>query len=307
MLTPSLLQRSYNVIGVDLCLFSAQHLTDKRLTFLHKDFREITIRELKEVDYVIHLAGIANDPTSDLRPELSWEVNCVGTFSLLEKCKRAKIKGFVYASSGSVYGVKSEERVTEDLSCEPISLYNKTKIVAEKIVNSYSDFFNVFIVRPATVCGVSPRMRLDVVVNLLTWQATFDKKLTVLGGSQIRPHIHINDMVRVYLHILESNRIRPGIYNAGFENIGVLQLAENISKKTGVKITVEKSNDPRSYRIDSTKLIDTGFTPSKNVDQAIEEISNWVSSCPKNIQSCFSVDWLKSHPELLSKLANVQS
>ena len=145
---------------------------------------------------VIHLANIANDLSAELNPELSWNVNVLGTIKLLELCKQ-KIKKFLYASSGSVYGIKTEKKVTEDLSLIPISLYNKTKMTAERVLLSYSKFMKTHIIRPATVCGYSNRLRLDVSVNMLTYQALKYKKITVLGGKLIRPNLHIKDMIRI--------------------------------------------------------------------------------------------------------------
>ena len=140
-----------------------------------------------------------------------------------------KVKQFIYASSGSVYGVKDEAQVTEDLSLVPISDYNKTKMISERVLLSYLDQINLQIVRPATICGYSPRMRLDLSVNMLTMQALKNKKITVYGGNQTRPNIHIKDMVGVYLHFLKHSELK-GIYNAGFENISILKIAEMVNR-----------------------------------------------------------------------------
>ena len=182
------------------------------------------------------------------------------------------MKQFIYASSGSVYGLKDEDKVTEDLDLEPISEYNKTKMVAERVVLSYADRFQTQIIRPATVCGLSPRMRFDVAVNLLTIQAIKNKKITVLGGEQTRPNIHIDDIANVYLFFINNSQ-HTGVYNAGFEDISILDIAKFIQKKLPeVGIEIKESNDPRSYRVDSSKLLDLGFKPSKNIDIAINEI-----------------------------------
>ena len=221
---------------------------------------------------MIHLANIANDPSVELNPSLSWEVNVLATQQLIEKSINAKIKKFIFASSGSVYGIKDEDKVVEDLPLVPISVYNKTKMIAERTIKSYSKDIKVYSVRPATVCGWSPRMRLDVSVNMFTWQALQNNLITVFGGDQVRPNIHINDMVRVYSHFL-NNDIEPGFYNAGFENISILDIAKQIAKKlpdTEIKIT--ESNDPRSYRQDSSKLLQTGFERLYSVSDAIDQI-----------------------------------
>ena len=237
-----------------------------------KTISELTEYDLSGVDYVVHLANIANDPGVELNPVLSWEINALHLTQLLNLCKQTGIKKFINASSGSVYGLKSEPKVTEDLELMPISVYNKTKMVAERIVMSFVDFFDVYNIRPATVCGFSPRMRFDVVVNMFVWQAFSRGKITVLGGDQIRPNIHIDDMVKVYEHFLFGPSLESGDYNAGFENISIREIANYINSKFGAEIEYLPSNDPRSYRQDSTKLIKTGFTPTKTVSDAISEV-----------------------------------
>ena len=182
-----------------------------------------------------------------------------------------KIKNFIYASSGSVYGISKKSRVDEKTSKLPLSDYNKQKMVTEKVIETYSKDFRTVIFRPATVCGLSKRLRLDVSVNLLTYQAFKNNEITVLGGKQIRPNIHIDDMVSLYNFAIKNKNLN-GIYNAGFENISILDIAKKISKITGCKISIKKSNDPRSYRLDSSKIISKGFKPRKNVDTAIYEL-----------------------------------
>jgi nucleoside-diphosphate-sugar epimerase len=170
-----------------------------------------------------------------------------------------------------VYGIKDEPQVTEDLTLVPISVYNKTKMVAERVLLSYADQMKVYNIRPATVCGYSPRMRLDVSVNLLTMQALTKGKISVFGGSQVRPNIHMDDIVSVYLHFIDHPEF-TGIYNAGFENISILEIAKLVAKHLPTEINVTESNDPRSYRVNSDKLLSTGFKPSKTVEDAILEI-----------------------------------
>jgi nucleoside-diphosphate-sugar epimerase len=170
-----------------------------------------------------------------------------------------------------VYGLKDEAQVTEDLELVPLSEYNKTKMVAERVLLSYSDKMVVQIVRPATVCGLSPRMRLDVAVNMLTMQALTRGEITVLGGDQTRPNIHIDDVTDLYLFLLDHPEA-TGIFNAGFENLSIQQIAEMATQKASAKIIILPSNDPRSYRVNSDRLLAAGFKPKKTVSDAIDEI-----------------------------------
>ena len=211
---------------------------------------------------------------------------------LVEKCIKNKVKHFLYASSGSVYGVSKKRRVTEDTDLLPISTYNKTKMIAEQILNNYKDKIKIHIIRPATVCGYSARLRLDVSVNLLTNQALKRKKMTVLGGKQVRPNIHVKDMARVYLHFIKKPSLPQGIYNAGFENLSIMNIAKLIKKQLGTKILYKKSNDKRSYRLDSTKLIKTGFKPIFKVKDAIKELIS-LNKFYKDTSNCYNVKTMK--------------
>lgn len=273
ILVSKLLEKGHQVRIVDAMWFGNHLSPHPNLEIRIKTCDQINSQDLKNIETVIHLANIANDPSVDLAPVLSWEVNVLNTKILLDLSRKAGIKRFLYASSGSVYGLKSEPRVTEDLDLVPISVYNKTKMVAERVVASYQKYFNTYNIRPATVCGYSPRMRLDVVVNMFVKQAVLENKIIVLGGEQIRPNIHILDLASIYCHILE-NDIDPGDYNAGFENISVLEIANKVLAITGCELEVRKeSNDPRSYRQDSSKLISTGFSPKYDVSYAINELT----------------------------------
>jgi nucleoside-diphosphate-sugar epimerase len=167
--------------------------------------------------------------------------------------------------------VKEEPEVTEDLVLLPISEYNKTKMCAERILLSYADDMVVQIVRPATVCGFSPRMRLDVSVNMLTMQALTNGRITVFGGDQVRPNIHIEDIAELYIFLLDHPE-HTGVYNAGFENLSIRQIAEMVVEHVGAEIVITPSNDPRSYRVNSDKLLATGFRPKRTVEDAIKEI-----------------------------------
>ena len=254
MLIPMLLKKGHKVISYDAGWFGENLHSNENLQIIVGDIRNTDNIPTDGVDCIIHLASIANDPCSDLNPKLTWEVSGLATMRLADKASRSGVKQFIYASSGSVYGVNETPEITEDIILDPISEYNKTKMVAERVILSYFNSMAIQIVRPATVCGYSPRTRLDVAVNLLTNQAMSNNTITVLGGDQIRPNIHIIDICRVYLHLLERPFI-TGIFNAGFENLKIIQIAEMISRKTGAKLNVLPSNDPRSYRVNSDKLI----------------------------------------------------
>ena len=284
----------YTIKNVDNQWFGNKLKEDNNLINIKEDIRNLSGDFIEDDTYaVIHLANIANDPSVELDQTLSWEVNVLAAKNLIEKSIKAGVKKFIYASSGSVYGVKSEMKVTEDLDLVPISAYNKTKMICERLLLSYKDKIDVYIVRPATVCGLSPRMRFDVSVNMLTLQALKNKKITIMGGSQTRPNIHINDMIGVYEHIL-TNDIEQGIYNAGFENISILDLGKKIQNKIDCKINIIESNDPRSYRQCSDKLIETGLEQKFNVNNAIDEISDAFYN--KNLtddDSCYTVKWMK--------------
>lgn len=271
-LVPKLVELGYFVRVVDNQWFGNFLRTREHLEIIKKPVEAIDANDFRNIDHVVHLANIANDPGVELNPVLSWEINTLHLTQLLTLCRKQEIEKFIYASSGSVYGVKNEPKVTEDLELTPISVYNKTKMVAERIVSSFDPYFSVFNIRPATVCGFSPRMRLDVVVNMFVWQAFSKGKITVLGGDQIRPNIHIHDMVRVYEHFLSKNQIASGDYNAGFENISIREIATLIQKNFDVEVEYLPSNDPRSYRQDSSKLMSTGFRPEKNVSDAVSEL-----------------------------------
>jgi nucleoside-diphosphate-sugar epimerase len=244
----------------------------KGLSIVKEDIRNAERIPMKGVDAVIHLANVANDPCSELNAKLSWEVNVLAARLLVERAIENGVGQFIYASSGSVYGVKSEEKVTEELSLVPISDYNKTKMIAERVLLSYKDDITVQCVRPATVCGYSPRMRLDLSVNMLTMQALAKGNITVLGGDQTRPNIHIRDMAGVYLHFLGMGRRAEGIFNAGFENLSIAEIARRVTEKVPAQTAVLPSNDPRSYRLNSDKLLATGFKPRYSVDDGMNEV-----------------------------------
>lgn len=293
-LAENLLTEGHRITVVDTQWFGNHLKPHPRLTMLKRDTRDIDNIPLQGSDVVMHLANIANDPGVELNPTLSWEVNVLATQQLADRAVRAGVKQFIFASSGSVYGVKDDPQVTEDLLLVPISAYNKTKMVAERVLLSYANTMQVHCIRPATVCGFSPRMRLDVSVNMLTLQALKNGKMTVFGGSQTRPNIHINDMIGVYRHFLAKPDLPSGCYNAGFENISIRDIAEIVNTKVPSEILISESNDPRSYRQNSDKLLSTGFTQKFTVSDAIDDvIVKFKSGAFSDNDRCYTVRWMK--------------
>jgi nucleoside-diphosphate-sugar epimerase len=294
-LTAALLARTRQDVTVLDAMWFGNYLTpDPRLTVLVKDMRQIDDVDLSPFDTVFHLANIANDPAVELNPYASWEVNVLATMRLADRAARQGVKQLVFASSGSVYGVKSEPQVTEDMALVPLSEYNKTKMVAERVILSYANTMVTTIIRPATVCGPSPRMRLDLTVNLLTMQALTTGAMTVFGGDQVRPNIHIDDLVNVYLFAFD--RRLGGVYNAGFENLSVLEIAHRIAERVPADVKIVPSNDPRSYRQCSDRLLATGFETTKNVAAAIEELSALYGAGQlRDDPSAHNVGWMKQH------------
>ena len=296
-LIPELLKANHKVYSLDINLFGDYLIKHKNLTKLKIDIRDINNLSIKKIDCIIHLASISNDPMAELDKNLSWETSALGTMELMNFALKKKVKRIIYASSGSVYGIKTQKNVTEKLDLKPISLYNKVKMISERVILSYKKDIEVFIVRPATVCGFSRRMRFDVSVNALTFSALRSKKIKVNGGSQIRPNIHINDLVRLYIFLLKKNKKYAGIYNAGFENLSIINLAKKIKKIVPSKVILYKKNfDPRSYRINSNKLLKIGFKPKYNVEQAIIDMKNkFQKSELKDNPRFHSIKWLKKY------------
>jgi len=294
-LTQALLARPDIEVTVLDTQWFGNHLTPHpRLTIVLDDVRHIDGMDLTRYDTVFHLANIANDPSVDLNPYSSWEVNVLAGMRLIDRAWRHGVRHFIFASSASVYGLKSEPNVTEDLELYPLSEYNKTKMVAERVVMSYAGAMTTTVVRPATVCGYSPRMRLDLVVNLLTMQALTKGVMTVLGGDQTRPNIHIDDIVDVYLFAFD--RRLAGVYNAGFENLSVREIAERIAREVGAEIRILPSNDPRSYAICSDHLTGAGFVPRRNVAMAIKEIADaYRAGHLRDDPIWYNVNWMKQH------------
>lgn len=293
VLVPKLLRAGHTVIALDIMWFGNHLPPHPKLTVVEGDIRNIDAVPLEGVEAIIHLSSVANDPCSDLDPKLTWEISCLATMQLADKAARVGIPHFIYASSGSVYGLKDEPQVTEDLELVPLSEYNKTKMVGERVLLSYSNRMAVQIVRPATVCGLSPRMRLDVAVNMLTMQALAKGEITVLGGDQTRPNIHIDDITDLYLFLLDRPQT-TGVFNAGFENLSILEIANLVSEVSGAKIVVKPSNDPRSYRVNSDKILAQGFRPKKSVKTAIDEIGTaFKAGTLKDEDRYYNLKWMQ--------------
>jgi nucleoside-diphosphate-sugar epimerase len=293
-LVKKLLSTGYGVQVVDTFWFGDHLGEHPNLVKIKLDIREFdNYKNFKVPDSVIHLASIANDPSVELNPELSWEIGCLGTLKVLNWAVSNSIKKFILASSGSVYGISNQQKVTEDTPLLPISIYNKVKMVQERVALSFADQLKIVILRPATVAGVSGRQRLDLAVNALTFSALHQGKITVFGGDQIRPHVHIKDLINAYEFFLYNNY--DGIFNVGFENISIRQLGERLSKITNKPIVVTQSNDPRSYRLNSDKLLNLGFIPKYTVEDAIQDIiKNYNSGYITDSPSHYNINWLKN-------------
>jgi nucleoside-diphosphate-sugar epimerase len=291
-LTHALLERGHRVTVLDAMWFGNFLTPHPRLTVVEHDMRQIDAFDLSAFDTIFHLANIANDPAVDLNPYASWDVNVLATMRLVDGAARHGVRQLIFASSGSVYGVTPEPRVTEDMALHPLSEYNKTKMVAERVVLSYADALVATIIRPATVCGPSARMRFDLTVNMLTMQALTKGAMTVLGGSQVRPNIHIDDLIDVYLFAFD--RRLAGIYNAGFENLTVMEIAQCIGSRVPADVQILPSNDPRSYRQCSDRLLAAGFVPAKNVSTAVEELATlYAAGRLRDEPSSHNVSWMK--------------
>ncbi len=293
VLVPKLLNSGHEVTAIDTMWFGNYLKPHKNLTVEKTDVRDADKIRLDGLDAIIHLSSIANDPCGDLDPKLTWEVSALATMQLADKAVRNGVRRFIYASSGSVYGVKEEAQVTEDLELKPISEYNKTKMVSERVLLSYRDKMVVQIIRPATVCGYSPRMRLDVSVNMLTMQALTRGRITVFGGAQTRPNIHIDDITDIYLFMLDHPECQ-GIYNAGFENISIMDIARQVTTHVPAEVVVTESSDPRSYRVNSDKLLAAGYRPRKTVEDAIKDIiGKYRSGRLKDEDRYYNLKWMQ--------------
>lgn len=306
VLTPYLLKKGYEITVLDLMLYGDTLNKDKNLNIIKGDIRDKQLlnKLIKNHDIVLHLACISNDPSFELNPALGKEINLDAFRPLVEISKSSGVKRFIYASSSSVYGVKKEKNVDENMSLEPLTDYSKFKADCEKILLEYnSSDFTTVILRPATVCGYSPRQRLDLVVNILTNLAYHTREIIIFGGEQLRPNIHIKDMVRAYELFLsvDSKKIHGKIFNIGFENLTVNQIANEVQKVVGSDIKVKKlpTKDNRSYHISSKKILDElGFETNFSILNAIEDLrdafkKNLLSNCLVN-ENYFNIKKMQS-------------
>ena len=252
-------------------------MTPEYVLFCHLELLE---KIIPSHNAVIHLACISNDPSFELNPKLGKSINLDSFEPFIAICLKNKIKRFIYASSSSVYGIKKEKDVNEDMLLEPLTDYSKYKADCELILKNYqSSNFTTVILRPATVCGYSPRQRLDVVVNILTNLAYNNRKISVFGGDQLRPNLHIKDMANAYLNVINASKedIEGQIFNVGTQNLSVISIAKIVKRIVGEDVTLEivKTNDNRSYHISSKKIENIlGFVPKYTIENAIKELTN---------------------------------
>ncbi|MCG8562836.1 MAG: NAD-dependent epimerase/dehydratase family protein [Hyphomicrobiales bacterium] len=289
-LAPRLLEQGHTVTILDLYLFGHDVLDGvahhPRLIQIKGDLRhpEVVEKAVAGCDTVIHLACISNDPSFELDPVLGKSINYDAFRPLVRASKRAGVERFIYASSSSVYGIKSEPEVTEDLPLEPLTDYSKFKALCEDVLAEEREpGFATMVVRPATVCGYAPRQRLDVIVNILTNHAVTNRRIKVFGGDQLRPNIHIDDMVSFYELALDlpDAQIDGKIFNAGYDNAPVRDLAETVKRVVEqdnelggtIEMDVVPTDDNRSYHVSSTKAAEElGFTPKKTIEDAIRDL-----------------------------------
>jgi len=302
VLVPKLLQAGYAVVVYDLMLFGSHGLSaHPNLKVIAADIRDTDVysRAVAGCDCVIHMACISNDPSFDLDPSLSRTINYECFEPLVLASKAAGVKRFVYVSSSSVYGVSDSPEVTEEHPLVPLTDYNKYKGLCEPILFRHqSPAFTCVTIRPATVCGYSPRMRFDLTVNILTNHAVNRGVITVFGGDQQRPNIHIDDVCELYVELLSmpEEKIAGETFNAGYQNQTVDELAgiakkiveEEFPEKKPVRIEHTTTNDPRSYRITSRKISEKlGWHPKRNIEDAVRDL------CRAFKDGKFSTDTLK--------------
>ena len=282
-LVPALLEKNYSVTALDLFIYGKEVLDEhNNLKVVVDDIRNTNI--LNEVlpghDAVIHLACISNDPSFELNPQLGQSINLDAFEPMVQIAKKSKVQRFIYASSSSVYGLKSEKNVTEEVSLEPLTDYSKFKVECEKILKPFnSEDFTTVTIRPATVCGYSRRQRLDVVVNILTNLAFNKREISIFGGKQLRPNIHIDDMVRSYILMLEAkkNDISGEVFNVGYDNLSIENIATKVKNIVGedVMLKTTPTDDNRSYHISSDKIKkQLDFSPMFGVEDAIRDLKS---------------------------------
>lgn len=281
VLVPHLLEQGFSVTVLDLMIYGEDVLPKhNQLKAIKGDIRnqDLLKKLIPGHDIVIHLACISNDPSFEMNPKLGKSINFDAFRPLVEISKKGNIKKFIYASSSSVYGIKDEPNVHEEMKLEPLTDYSIFKADCEKILAEFqSDEFTTTTIRPATVCGYSPRQRLDVVVNLLTNLAYHKREISIFGGDQLRPNIHIKDMVEAYMVLIKApkEKIAGKIYNAGYENHSVKKIAETIKNTVGedVRLITSHSDDNRSYHVSSKKIqTELGFNTKHTIQDAVKDL-----------------------------------
>jgi nucleoside-diphosphate-sugar epimerase len=284
VLIPKLLEHGYAVRVLDLFIYGEQVFDNVKenpnLELFQGDIRDQSLlrKILHGCDAVIHLACISNDPSFELDPELGKSINFDAFAPLVDISKESGVKRFIYASSSSVYGIKEESNVTEDLPLLPLTDYSKYKALCEEVLlKKRSPGFVTLILRPSTVCGYSPRLRLDLTVNILTNHAVNNRKITVFGGQQMRPNIHIDDMAQAYIKSLEwpDEAIDGKIFNVGFDNFTVSEIANKVRTVVGedIEIVTTPTDDNRSYHVSSAKIKkELGFVAAHSVEDAIRDL-----------------------------------
>ena len=287
VLTPRLLGEGYNVTVYDTLYFGCRLPNDPKLRVIQGDIRdtEKLAAAFEGQDAVLHLACISNDASFELDENLSKTINYDCFKSMVAAAKKAGVKRFVYCSSSSVYGVSNSPNVTEEHPLLPLTLYNKFKGMCEpELFEQMSDDFTCVVMRPATVCGYSPRTRLDLSVNILTNHAVNKGKITVFGGTQMRPNLHVEDMVDAYSMMLKAphEKIQGEVFNIGFQNHSIADIARIVKKVVEeempelgeIEIVTTPSNDNRSYHVNSDKVGRVlGFKPKRTIEDAARDIT----------------------------------
>jgi len=283
VLIPKMLDKGYHVKVLDLYMYGDVLKPVKgnpNLEEIKADLRDVEIlrKIIPGCDAIIHLACISNDPSFELNPELGKSINYDAFIPLVDIAKDNGVKRFIYASSSSVYGIKDVQDVTEDLPLEPLTDYSKYKAMCEDVlIKKRAPGFTTLILRPATICGYSPRLRLDLTVNILTNHAYNNRAIKVFGGEQMRPNLHIQDMADLYLRTLKwpDQAIDGKIYNAGYENFRVREIADMVKSEVGpdVSIVTTPTDDNRSYHVSSGKIKrELGYAPSHSIQNAVRDL-----------------------------------
>jgi len=288
LLVPQLLAEGYNVTVYDLLYFGDSFLPkdNPRLKVVPGDIRDVAklTSVLQNQDVVLSLACISNDASFELDESLSTTINLDAFEPMVVAAKKAGVKRFVYASSSSVYGVSDKPNVTEDHPLVPLTLYNKYKGMCEPLLLKHTDdHFVGVIFRPATVCGYAPRLRLDLSVNILTNHAVTNNKITVFGGSQLRPNLHVQDYADLckLLLVAPTEKIANQIFNCGYQNMSIMEIAHMVKKvveqefpqKAPIDIVTTPTDDNRSYHINSDKIKKTlGFAPKHTIEEAVRDL-----------------------------------